>query len=290
MSGFEAHLAADVTTLCHCWRLNLRDGTVLGFTDHDRTLEFNGTTFAPESGLSASEARSSLGLTSDVVDVTGALSAVDITEADIVAGRYDGADVETYLVNWQAADEHRLLRKAVIGRITRKDGQFTAELEGLQAKLDETAGRTVRRSCDAELGDARCRFALGASHKASGTLVEMKGDTAIVSSLGSHADGWFTGGIVTWTSGAAAGRRERVELHRRNGSRSELKLWRETAAPVAGGDTFTVVAGCDKSFSTCRDKFSNVKNFQGFPHLPGNDAAYGYATESQEHDGRPLVP
>lgn len=289
MSGFEAHLAADVTTLCHCWRVTLRDGTVMGFTDHDRKLEFAGTSFEPESGLTASEARASLGLTSDVVDVSGALSAAHITEADIAAGRYDGASVETYLVNWQAVSERQLLRKAMIGRIKRKDGQFTAELEGLQAELDQTAGRTLRRLCDAELGDARCRFVLGASHKGSGSLTQMKGDTAIVTGLGGHGDGWFTGGIVTWTSGAAAGRRERVELHRRNGDQSELKLWRETAAPVAAGDSFTVTAGCDKHFSTCRDKFSNARNFQGFPHLPGNDAAYGYATEAEEHDGRPLV-
>ena len=58
----------------------------------------------------------------------------------------------------------------------------------------------------------------------------------------------------------------------------------------AGGDAFTVKAGCDKAFSTCKAKFANDLNFQGFPHLPGNDAAYGYATEEQIFDGSPLVP
>lgn len=28
---------------------------------------------------------------------------------------------------------------------------------------------------------------------------------------------------------------------------------------------------CDQRFETCRDRFSNVENFRGFPHLPGND-------------------
>ncbi len=35
-SQTAAALAADATTLCHCWRLARRDGVVLGFTDHDR--------------------------------------------------------------------------------------------------------------------------------------------------------------------------------------------------------------------------------------------------------------
>jgi hypothetical protein len=73
-SEFQAHLGRNVTTLCHCWRVSLRDGTVLGFTDHDQALEVDGTEFAPESGFSASEARKSEGLGVDGMDVEGALS------------------------------------------------------------------------------------------------------------------------------------------------------------------------------------------------------------------------
>ena len=81
-----AHLEGEVTTLCHCWRLTRSDGTVMGFTDHDRQLVCDGTTFRPETGLAASEARRSLGLAVDAMDVEGALAALDITEADIAAG------------------------------------------------------------------------------------------------------------------------------------------------------------------------------------------------------------
>ncbi len=45
----------------------------------------------------------------------------------------------------------------------------------------------------------------------------------------------------------------------------------EPGAPVAAGDTFTLTAGCDKRLATCRDRFANALNFQGFPHMPGND-------------------
>jgi hypothetical protein len=27
----------------------------------------------------------------------------------------------------------------------------------------------------------------------------------------------------------------------------------------------------DKRLATCRDRFANAINFQGFPHMPGND-------------------
>ena len=55
------------------------------------------------------------------------------------------------------------------------------------------------------------------------------------------------------------------------------------------GDTFSVFAGCDKTFATCKAKFDNALNFRGFPHLPGNDAAYAYVVDGGRFDGGPLV-
>ena len=39
------------TTLCHCWRLVLRDGSRLGFTDHDRDITFDGLSLTGASVL-----------------------------------------------------------------------------------------------------------------------------------------------------------------------------------------------------------------------------------------------
>ncbi len=46
-----AHLAREVTTVCHCWRLTRTDGWVAGFTDHDRPLIVGATPgYAPQTG------------------------------------------------------------------------------------------------------------------------------------------------------------------------------------------------------------------------------------------------
>lgn len=59
--------------------------------------------------------------------------------------------------------------------------------------------------------------------------------------------------------------------------------------PIGAGDAFALVAGCDHSFATCKAKFANALNFRGFPHLPGNDAAYAYVTDGGVFDGGPVV-
>jgi uncharacterized phage protein (TIGR02218 family) len=59
--------------------------------------------------------------------------------------------------------------------------------------------------------------------------------------------------------------------------------------PILVGDTFTVTAGCDKRFATCRDRFSNGINFRGFPAIPGDDFVTSYAVQGGSgYDGLSL--
>jgi uncharacterized phage protein (TIGR02218 family) len=81
----------------------------------------------------------------------------------------------------------------------------------------------------------------------------------------------FSGGRLSWTAGANAGLGIEIKQHRIVGGEAELTLWQAMAEPIALGDAFTVTAGCDKTFATCRQKFSNAANFRGFPQIPGND-------------------
>lgn len=285
--ALKDHLTQGVTTVCRCWRLTRADGVVRGFTDHDLPLEVEGTSCEPQSGFSASEARASLGLAADAQDVEGALSSAAISEADIDAGLLDGAEVETFLVNWREPTQAALIGRSMIGKITRRDGSFVAELESRMRFLDQPNGRYVMRRCDAELGDARCGVALAGGFVGSGQIetIDAAG-VAEVSGLSGFEPGWFTHGVASFTSGKLAGRTVRISQHRKAGSTVLLALEQTPAA----GDAFSIVAGCDKSFATCKAKFGNAVNFRGFPHLPGNDHAYVVAREDGLFDGSPVVP
>ena len=81
--ALQAHLDDGTTTLSWCWRISRSDGVALGFTDHDRTLVFDGTEFEPESGFAASEIRAGSDLAVDAQDATGVLTSDRITETDI---------------------------------------------------------------------------------------------------------------------------------------------------------------------------------------------------------------
>lgn len=277
--GLAGHLGEGVTTLARCWKLLRRDGHVAGFTDHDVDLSFAGVIFRARSGLEAAEATAELGFAVGGGDVAGVLTSAAITEADIVAGQYDDAGVETWLVNWANVEERVLLDVAAIGEVRRTEHAFTAELRGIMHRYDEERGRVYRADCSATLGDDRCKVALGAPHlNAAGAVEATDGRLGFTSAvLAGFADGWFTGGGLRFTSGANAGATIEVKAH----AGTSLQLWVPVARPVNVGDTFSVTAGCDKSVATCRVKFDNVVNFRGFPHMPGNDFVIRYPLQGE---------
>lgn len=272
-SDLAAHLADEATTLCHCWKLIRRDGATFGFTDHDRDLAFGDTIFAARTGLEAAEATTELGFAIGGGEVAGALVSAGLTEDDIGSGRYDDASVETWLVNWSRVEERVLLDIGSIGEIRRADdGGFVAEVRGLMHRFDEERGRLFRATCSADLGDAKCGVNLSSSAYASaGAVVRTDGALGIAASGTGFADGWCTGGRLTWTSGDNAGLSAEIKGHRSSGGMEEFDLWQRAPQAIQVGDAFRVTAGCDKTHATCRKKFKNVANFRGFPHMPGND-------------------
>lgn len=285
--ALQSHLSSGTTTLCWCWKITRGDGLTQGFTDHDLPLAFDGVTYDAVTGFTASEVQSQLGLAVGNLTVAGALSSATLNEADLAAGLYDDAAIEIWRVNWADASQRVLMRKGNLGQVTRGKAAFQAEMRGLAHILNQPVGRAYSYGCDADLGDARCTVNLAApAFAASGAvLAALDARRFTASGLSAFADQWFAGGKLIWASGANAGRAMEIKRHGVSGSTVSLELWLAMSEAIAAGDAFTLSAGCDKQFATCKAKFANAANFRGFPYMPGNDAVTSYPTQTQPLDG-----
>jgi uncharacterized phage protein (TIGR02218 family) len=284
--SLAAMLASGVTTIARCWRLQRGDGAVFGFTDHDRTLSFAGTDYAPETGFMRSEFESRLGLAVDTMEVEGAISSAAISEDDIALGRWDNAAVEIWAVDWSDTANRVLLRAGNLGEIMRGDVVFMAELRGLAHHLNQERGRTYQRLCDAVLGDTRCGVDLDdPNHAGDGAVMTVRDDRLLtVSGIDAYDDDWFSQGLLTWSSGANIGTAIEVRRHA-VGDGVLLELWEKAARPIEAGDAFLVTTGCARTLAICTGKFGNAVNFRGFPHVPGNDFALSVAKRDEKNDG-----
>ena len=285
--ALQAKLESGVTTLARCWKLMRRDGVVQGFTDHDEDIVIVGVACRAGTGFTASEATSKFDLSVDGTEISGALADDALREADLAAGRYDAAQVETWLVDWSEPSLRVLTARGTLGEVKREGMAFTAELRGLADLLSQESGRLYTAKCSADLGDTRCRFDLtNPAFCGNGSVGSLEGTSLLTASgLDGFVQGLFSEGRLLWISGANAGVAVEVKEHRVVGDEVRLSLWQVMAEPIAPGDTFTVTAGCDKTFATCRDRFANTLNFRGFPQIPGNDFVISYPTASNPGTG-----
>lgn len=156
-------IEGGAASLCHAWIVTLADGARLGFTDHDGSLEVDGTVCRPGAGWTCGAADAAVGLEPGAMAAGAVLDAPDLTAEAIAEGRWDGAEVALWRVDWTAPALRVPLWRGRIQRLVRDGERLIAEIEGPMAWLKRVAGRTYTRTCDASLGDGRCGVDLAAA-------------------------------------------------------------------------------------------------------------------------------
>lgn len=294
MSGqseeFLAHAATGVTTLCRAWAILRTDGQAFGFTDHDTPLMFDGITFRADTGLSAATLAQTTGLSVDNTEALGALTDASVREDEIEAGRFDNAEVRAWVVNWADPDVRWLQFRGTIGELRRSGGAFHAELRGLTEALNRPQGRIYQKACTAVLGDGACRFDLGQPGYRHEGVPDRVIDGRIFEwdELSGFEPQWFMRGRLDVLSGQAAGLWGMIKRDVVDDGVRRIELWEAIRAPVTSEDAVRLTVGCDKRFETCRLKFNNLLNFQGFPDLPGDDWMLAYPTSGGSNSGGSL--
>ncbi len=264
---FAGHLAQGVTTLATCWQVKRKDSVTLYFTDHDCDLVVDAQTYQAASAMGVSAVSSQLGMSVDNLEFDGMLSAEAIAEADILAGRYDHAEVTVFLVNYADTSMGKLaLKTGWLGEVRLHGGQFVAEIRGLTSRLQQMVGEVYTSTCRASFGDARCGKDRE-EYTFTGTVTAVETAYAFEDSAREESGDYFAYGLVTFTSGANAG----LSMEVRDYVNGRFGLFLPMPYAIEVGDAYSAVAGCDKAFATCVARFDNAVNFRGEPHVPGTN-------------------
>jgi len=277
-SNMTAHLAGEVTSLAICWQLTLVGGTVMGFTDHTSDLTISSVLYKAATGFSPTSVETKDKFSVDNLDVAGILDAASITEVDIMAGKYDFAEILIFMVNVTDLTQGIIThRRGWLGEVSLKNGQFVAEVRGLAQKLQQNIVELFSPTCRAVFGDTRCKANL-ASYTVGGTVNTITSRQVFISTAMTQAAGYFSGGEIQWLTGANAGRRMEIKQF----GNTQFTLVLPMPNNVAVGDTFNAIAGCDKTIGTCASRFNNAVNFRGEPYVPGMDKMLATSATSND--------
>jgi uncharacterized phage protein (TIGR02218 family) len=265
-------------------------GTVLRYCTADFPFTLNGELYDNSLGFNRSQIRRQGGLETDTLTVQ-----VSATVNDLVLGvpfhqflRQGGFDnawlklsrayfnpgqaaysAVDYTIDLLSADSPVWLFEGQITEVV--TGGLLAELriDSHLFVLDRKMPKNLyQASCGHVVYDPGC----GVNRAAFGDAGQVQANSTIriIQTNLNRPPGWYSLGLLKFTSGALNGFTATIKTHN-----SDLSL---TVIPPllvvpATGDTCIAFPGCDRTLASCQGKFNNLPRFRGFPWVPAPETA-----------------
>lgn len=249
-------------------KITCQNGDVYAFTDTDLPITVDGQLYTPAPGLQSVK----LTVTSNVEVSNHEIGAalVDVPESDLASGVFDSADVVASWASWSLPSAGKVdVFVGTLGEVTWDERGFVADVVSSMKLLERNIGWVYTNNCRHKLFGTAEAGRLGYCGLSATSFTH----TSTVSSIQtnkwkftialSQPDGYFSAGIITFTTGNNAGLSATVKSQ----VGGVIELFVPTAFTIQVGDAFSIKAGCDKTAQTCKTKFSNLNNFGGFPHI-----------------------
>lgn len=250
---------------------NNSQGSAVSYTRR-RVQESAEFTFSSGQGFTASNISSNRDMSVDNLELVTFNDGSLFTEVDLLQNRWQESKFIIFRYNWSQntvlAEDTDILLRGYFGEVSVTRNEVKIELRSLSQLLQQPVGIVSSKTCRARFGDKLCRKDLSALTYTDSVTSSASNTEFYSSGLSVYSNDTFNNGIVTFNTGNNAGLSQRVLFS----SSGNITLQFPTIMAISAGDTFTIVAGCDKTLLTCRDKYNNVLNFQGEPHRPTTDA------------------
>jgi hypothetical protein len=243
-AALQTHLNTGSTELANLWAITRQDGNAYFFTDHDQDISYGGDVYKAAIGYKRSSISTQSTLAVDDSENEGIIDDDSITEEELRAGLWDGADIILFAIRWSnpALGDIEFKRGTLGEVVFRDNGLFYTEIRGITQALQVQQGEYYTATCRAQLGDRRCKIPLRPNERLNSTAYAVgvfmrvnESGGAIVytsdegsaiwecttagTSAGSDPGGWAAGlpgdtvtdGTVVWTKRTAWTRAAQID-------------------------------------------------------------------------------
>ncbi|MDD9335152.1 MAG: phage BR0599 family protein [Rickettsiaceae bacterium] len=248
---------AELQGFTYCFHITLQDGFELYLTESDRYLSIDNVIFVPNSGVTLKEggfndSAQNYIILEGVFENEGVKQHYDLTQAM----------VKIY-VCFANSCRHFVTYRCIT--YTKRDLDFTLRLEPNIDVYNQSLLQSFSKNCRANFGDLKCKIDKTVYSQIY-NIKEMFGRTMVISNLDKE-NGYFNYGDAI-LNGLINGRFCSKIL-----SNSENLVILDQLIPdsVKHNKTVQLIAGCDKKFTTCCNKFNNAVNFRGEPLIPDDN-------------------
>lgn len=298
-SDFWTQMSSQTPRMCVC--IYVEPASIWGgalsaiaFTSNSRDMTLPGysVTFKAAPSITPTTVESALN-EPGTVEVLGAYLAESFDEDEVLNGKWDGAKVRVLVACWDDTTLGQwVVHEGDLGQFESFQTYFRAESRGYIARLNNEVSKATSRLCrvkefrDSECGHTNTTVDIGGTAynittpAFTGLTVGVVVDryTLYFNKEAGAANDWPTGFfdhgtiIANSTTVDLGSIKRAIKEHANGASYHEIILRQPFPFTVTAGDTFDLVAGCDRTLEDCL-LYGNVVNFRGEPYVPGIEAA-----------------
>lgn len=259
---------------CLCWRVTRTDATVIGVTNHDRIISFEGVDYYPNTGFNATSPVRTAELNADSSELVSVFD-VYITEEDLLNDKYKNAQVDIFIYDWINLVNFSYIYQGNItsysvGFLLDKAKNYQLDLASQASKLDVKRSVKTSSSCRVRFlsqGENQCNRTIDGSVRETVTVTGTNASGDILNISPSVATS-FAYGTAKFTTGVNANTTIYITAIVFGGA--ELQLLYPPPFTPSVGDSVELTKGCGKQPQDCQG-FGNIANFRGEPRLPNID-------------------
>jgi uncharacterized phage protein (TIGR02218 family) len=279
----QAKFQGDACPMARCVKIQLRDGTVYGFTDHDEDLTVDigdgagPLVYSADFGIVSGDVELVAGFESSNVELTIPIRS-PITRAQLLGRRFNQAFVWVFEVDWSnSLLEPAALMKAWVADVEVMRNAARLEIRSLQDYFNIVVGRIATPRCTATFGDAQCGVArVDDACTVTSVLSNMEFTVDLATT---QSDGYYRFGFAEFQTGDLAGVWE-MEVFDYVDLTGLVTMLVPMPTFPAVGDALILRRGCsnvksaeDPAIPTCAT-YNNVRRFRGFDRFPGSDTFF----------------
>ena len=257
---------APYQTAAWCVRIVCVTGLTVRLTAHPVDLSMGGNLYRTDSGYQPSAYSAAAAFSPPAIDIEGIVAVAGISRDALASGVFDGARVYVFRTNYlNPVEDEEPVAAGFFGKVVLEDDKYRIEGMGLVDALNQSVGRAIMPGCDRVFGDSRCGISL-ASVQVTGVLTSVTNAATVRDAARTEAADWFGSGVLEYTSGPNAGLRP-LGI-RSSAADGTIVTFDPAYHQPQIGDAYRLTPGCRKRREDCRDKWSNIVNFGGFPDQP----------------------
>ncbi len=251
--NIKDHIASGASFI-YCFHIKLQNNVELFLTEYDQNIHVDNMIFAPNTGLSIKHAEFNDSAQNHII-LRGIFEEGGISKNDNLV------DAEVVIYIYASNYLYHFVTYYCSSHIC-YDLNFEIQLLPISRRYNHALLKIFSKTCRANLADTECSM-LKENFSQIYDIYEIIGNVIIIQNLEKEV-GYFDNGEAIF------GKNELVLkiLHQSNNS---ITLAAAVPDEIKHLTQVKIIAGCDKNFQTCCEKFDNAINFRGEPFVPDNN-------------------